>query len=233
MTDLLLASERMTPPSLLGYLPRLCRWPVLAGGAALAWALTWWRAGDVIDEVGATWLMRFVIVVGCLSAAFTLDDPSRNMTEPLVRTRRSLVVGRLAVAAGVVAAGTLPAALVVGGRLSGAVAWGLVLEAGGVLALLVGLSLTLQRRWQITEPAQYLVLGVLLIGVADQLTAGRWPLLVGPGEQWADAHVRWAVLSAAALAVVGWQLRDPASPAPIRSRRRGAGVASRRDHATP
>ncbi len=208
-----MASERSTPPPLLHYLPRLCRWPLLAGGALLAWALTGWRAGDVTTEVGALWLLRFVVVVACLAAVFALDDPSRNMTEPLVATRRSLVSGRLAVAVGVVAVATLPAALAVGERLSGAVAWGLVLEAFGVLALLCGLSLVLQRRWRITEPAQYLALAVLLIGVADQMTAGRWPLLAGPGEQWADAHVRWAVLAAVAVAVVGWQLRDPASRA--------------------
>lgn len=212
MTNVLVTSDRRTSThALAGYLPRLCRWPVLAGGAALAGALTWWRAGDVIDEVGAVWLLRFVIVIGCLAAVFALDDASRNMTEPLVETRRSLVVGRFAVAVGIVSAGTLPAALAVGERLSGAVAWGLVLETFSVLALLCGLSLTLQRRWGISEPAQYLVLGVLLLGVADQMTAGRWPLLAGPGEQWADAHVRWAVLAAAAVAVVGWQLRDPAS----------------------
>jgi hypothetical protein len=233
MTDLL-TPERATPTKpLMRYLPRLCRWQVLVGGVTIAWALTWWRTGDVIDEVGAMWLLRLVVVVGCLAAVFALDDPSRNMTEPLVETRRSLVVGRLTVAIGVVAVAMLPAVLAVGGRLSSAVAWGLALEAIGVLSLLCGLSLTLQRRWRITEPAQYLALSVLLIGVADQVTAGRWPLLAGPGEQWADAHVRWAVLAVAAVAVVGWQLRDPASPALTRGRRRGAGVASRRDHATP
>lgn len=233
MTDLLSPERATSTKPLLRYLPRLCRWQVLVGGVAIAWALTWWRAGDVTNEVGAMWLLRFVVVVGCVAAAFALDDPSRNMTEPLVETRRSLVAGRLTVATGVVAVAILPAVLAVGGRLSSAVAWGLVLETVGVLALLSSLSLTLQRRWRIAEPAQYLVLGVLLIGVADQMTAGRWPLLAGPGEQWADAHLRWAVLAAAAVAVVGWQLRDPASPALTRGRRRGAGVASRRDHATP
>jgi hypothetical protein len=211
MSGVLVASERSTAPPLLHYLPRLCRWPVLAGGALVAWALTGWRAGDVTTEVGALWLLRFVVVVGCLTAVFALDDPARNMTDPLVATRRSLVSGRLVVAVGVVAVATLPAALAVGEFLTDAVAWGLVLEAFGVLALLCGLSLVLQRRWRITEPAQYLALVVLFIGVADQMTAGRWPLLAGPGGQWADAHVRWAVLAAVAVAVVGWQMRDPAS----------------------
>ena len=220
MSGVLVASERSTSPPLLHYLPRLCRWPLLAGGSLVAWALTGWRAGDVTTEVGAVWLLRFVVVVGCLAAVFALDDPSQNMTEPLVATRRSLMSGRLAVAVGVVVVATLPAVLAVGGLLDAGVGWGLVLEAFGVLALLCALSLTLQRRWRITEPAQYLVLGVLLIGVADQTTAGRWPLLAGPGEQWADAHVRWAVLVAVAVAVVGWQLRDPASRAVRLSLRR-------------
>lgn len=212
MTALLTASERRVPMrSLLPYLPRLARWPVLAGGVALAWVLTWWRAGDVIDAVGAVWLMRGAMAVGCVAAVFALDDPSRNVTEPLVGSRHRLLPSRLVVVSVTVLAAALPASVAVGEHLDATLAWGLLLEGSAMLALLCALSLVLQRRWRFAEPGQYLVLGVVLIGIADQLTAGRWPLLAGPGPEWADAHWRWAALGVVAGCVLAWQLRDPAS----------------------
>jgi hypothetical protein len=214
--DPVVASEGVDHHSMLRLLPRVCRWTVLAGGVTLTWALTWWRVGDITSEPTAVWLLRVVIVLGSLTAAFALDDPSRNVTESTVLARRQLVPARLAVASAVVVLAALPAALSTTHLLSRPVAWGLALEAVTVFGLLAAAALTLQRRGQLTEPAQYLVLVVPLLAMADPLTAGRWPLLVGPGPAWASAHGRWAVVATVAIAVCVWQLRDPASRSPLR-----------------
>lgn len=226
MTGVLTGAERRVPVrALLGYLPQLARWPALAAGVVVAWLLTWWRAEDVIDAVGAVWVCRLALAVGCAAAVFALDDPSRNVTEPLVGTRRRAMPARLAVAAVVLPVAAVPAAVVVREHLSASLVAGLAAEGFATLALLCALSLSMQRVWGIAEPAQYLPLTLLLVGVVEQLTAGRWPLLAGPGPQWDDAHWRWAVVALVASGAAAWQLRDPASRTRI-------GVASRRGHTT-
>lgn len=212
MSDVAVRAEHRACWEALGrYLPRLCRWPVLASGLVAAWALTWWRVGEVATELQGVWLVRTVAAAACVVAVFALDDPSRDVTEPAVGTRRLLMPGRLLVAICVTVVALLPAMITVAAELTAVTLWGLVLEAATVLALLTAASLALQRRWGLPEPAQYLVLGVVLLAVYDQLTAGRWPLLAGPGLQWADAHLRWAALAAIAVVVLVRQLRDPAA----------------------
>lgn len=194
---------------LVTYWPRLCRWPALSVGIALAWAVTWWKVDDIADQLGATWLIRGVVVVGAVAAVFALDDPSCDVTESTVA--RWLIPARLTTAWAVVLAAGLPAGLLLADHLDASVAAGLALEALALLALLSSAALTLQRRWRLAEPAQYVVLGILLIAVVEQVLAGRWPLLAGPGPAWVDAHQRWALLLVAAAALCAWQLRDPES----------------------
>jgi len=219
---------------LMPYLPRLCRWPALAIGVALAWVLTWWRAGEVSTELEALWLMRVAAALVAVAATFALDDPSFDVTRACVGTRRLLMPARLGVVCLAVLLGPAPAAVVVGDRLSGAAWWGLMLEVASLTAVVCGFALLLQRRWRFFEPAQFMVFVVLLFGLYEQLTVGRWPLLAAPGQAWQGAHVRWLLVGAVGLALLATQLRDPAS-----NRWRavlggsGAGVASRREHASP
>lgn len=219
---------------LLTYLWRLCRWPALTIGIGLAWSLAWWRSGDVNTELEALWLIRLVVAVVAVTATFALDDPSFNVTRACVGARRLLMPARFAAVVLTVAIGLVPAGLAVGDLLTRSTWWGLALEAGSVVAILCGASLLLQRRWQFAEPAQFLVLVVVLFGLYEQLTVGRWPLLAGPGEAWNDAHVRWLVVGGAGMLFLAIQLRDPASRG-WRAMFGGpsAGVASRREHASP
>ena len=213
------------------YLPRLCRWPALATGTGLAWALTWWRTGDVTTELGALWLMRFVAAVVVVAAAFALDDPSFDVTRACVGVRRVLMPARFGVLAVAVVVGVVPAGVAVGDLLTGETWRGLLLEVVSLAAVVYGIALLLQRRWRFFEPAQFVVFAVLLFGLYEQLTVGRWPLLAAPGAAWDAAHARWLAVCGVGLALVATQLRDPAS-GPWRRvfSASHAGVASRREH---
>ena len=216
------------------YLPRLCRWPALATGVALVWALTWWRAGDVSTELEALWLVRIAAAVVVVTATFALDDPSFDVTRACVGTRRLLMPTRLGVGYLSVVLGLVPAGFVVGDQLTGEAWWGLLLEVVTLAVVVCGFALLLQRRWRFFEPAQFMVFVVVLIGLYEQLTVGRWPLLAPPGEAWQGAHARWLLVGAVGLALMATQLRDPASVRwrTVFSGQRGAGVASRREHAS-
>ena len=209
--DVIEPRSRVTGTDLSRYLPRLSRWRVQCSGVAGAWLLILWRAGDVGTESEAVWLVRLAVVFGALGAAFALDDPSYEVTEATVGSRRILAPGRLASVVLVTALAFLPAVAAMRQNLTSDDAWGLLIEAITLVALLSALAFTIQRRWRVLEPAQYLILAVCLIATADQITVGRWPLLLSPGAGWADAHRRWLALGAVALLMCVWQLRDPAS----------------------
>ena len=74
-----------------------------------------------------------------------------------------------------------------------------------------GAALLLQRQFGISEPAQFVVLSVVGLFLVAQMMGARWPMLVGPGPEWAEAHWRWAAVLLVAGSVGAWQLRDPAS----------------------
>jgi hypothetical protein len=213
MTTVVAMAPPRTKP-LAAYWLRLCRWPPLLVGVTLAWSLTWWKAGEVGEQADAVWLIRGVLVVGVVAAVFALDDPSRDVTE--ATGARWVVPARLGTALAAVAASALPVALLLADQLNAAVVGGLALEAITLLALLSGAALTLQRRWGISEPAQFVGLGILAMAAAEQLRAGRWPLLTGPDQAWGDAHARWSALLVLAGLVCVWQLRDPAARPPWR-----------------
>ncbi len=224
MTTMMVAAERrVSGRALAPYIPRLCRWQVLALAIVAAWALTAWRIGGVTNELQAVWLVRFVVVLGSIGAMFAWDDPSRHVTEAAIGAHRRLVGGRLVALISTVVLAALPAFALAGGELTGGTAAGLAAEAVALVALLSAVALTLQRSWRVLEPAQYVVLTVLLIAIADQATAGRWPLLLGPGQGWGGAHQRWTVLAVVSLAVCAWQMRDPAAPRLRPVLRRGNG----------
>ena len=219
--------------NLASYLPRLCRWPALAVGVGLAWALTWWRAGDVTTELEALWLLRFAAAVVVVAATFALDDPSFDVTRACVGARRSLMPARFGAVFLAVVIGLVPAGVVVGDLLTGETWRGLLLEVVSLAAVICGVALLLQRRWRFFEPAQFVVFVVLLFGLYEQLTVGQWPLLAAPGAGWDDAHMRWLAVCGVGVALVAAQLRDPAS-SPWRRvlSSSNAGVASRREHAS-
>lgn len=194
------------------YLLRLTRWPVLVAGIAGSWLVVWWRAGDVTTEASAVWLMRSVAALVAVAVVFALDDPSIDTTRSLPAARGVLIRLRFGVAGltGLIALG--PATVVAWDYLdSRSTVVGVVLEVGVLLVLTVSAALVMQRQFGISEPAQFVVLVVVGLLMAVQMLGQRWPLLVPPGPQWAEAHWRWVGVLVVGLLVAAWQLRDPVS----------------------
>lgn len=206
------ASVGRVQRGLVPYALRLTRWPVLATGIVGSWLVVWWRAGDVTTADAAIWLLRAAAALAVVSMVFALDDPSIDTTRSLPAARGVLMRMRFAVAAVALTTALAPATFVAWGYIdTGSIVMGVVLEVGVLAVLTVSAALVMQRHFGINEPAQFVVLVVVGLLMAAQLLGQRWPLLVPPGPQWADAHWRWAAVLAVALLVMAWQLRDPAS----------------------
>ena len=194
------------------YALRLCRWPMLAAGILGAWLVVWWRAGEVTTPDGAVWLIRGAAAIAAVAVVFALDDPSVDSTRALPTARGVLMRLRLGVAITVTLVALVPAVAVSWDYLdSASTAWGVLLEVCALLALTTGVALLLQRQFRISEPAQFVVLAVVGLLMAAQMMGARWPMLVGPGPEWAEAHGRWLAVLLAAGSVAAWQLRDAAS----------------------
>jgi hypothetical protein len=182
-------------------------------GLAAVGAMTWWQ-NDLLDTAdGAVWLIRVCALLMTLAAVFVLDDSSRRMTESMVMKRRLRTGVRLAGGTLLLVVGcALPAALAVG-DLAQSKAWtGVVIEVAALAAVAAAASLTMQRRFEVDEPGQYVVLALVGLLLLLQAMSARWPMLVGPGPEWTKAHVRWAVVLVLGVVVVVWHLRDPAAP---------------------
>jgi hypothetical protein len=198
--------------SLSPYALRLCRWPMLTAGIVGAWFVVWWRAGDVTTPSAAVWLVRGVAAIAAVAVVFALDDPSIDSTRALPTAKRVLMRLRLGVVLVTTLVALVPAVTVTWEYLdSASTAWGVVLEVCALLAVTTGVALLLQRQFRISEPAQFVVLAVVGVCLVAQTMGARWPMLPGPGPEWAEAHWRWAGLLVVAGSVVVWQLRDPAS----------------------
>lgn len=215
MTEILARTRvgvRRVSRELAPYLLRLARWPMLVAGIAASWLVVVWRAGDVTTTDGAVWLMRSVSALVAVSIVFALDDPSIDTTRSLPAAGRVLMRMRFGVAGMAALIAVAPAIVVSWEYLNTrSTVLGVALEVLVLLVLTLAASLVLQRQFGINEPAQFVVLVVFGMLMLAQLMGARWPLLVPPGPQWADAHWRWAGILVVALVVMAWQLRDPAS----------------------
>lgn len=215
MTDTLAVSRvgvGLVQRELARYCLRLTRWPVLLAGVAGSWLVVWWRAGDVTTADGAVWLVRSVVALGAVTVVFALDDPSIDMTRALPASRGALMRVRFAVGGVALVVSVVPAVLTSWAYLdTRSTLAGVALEVCVLPALTLSAALVMQRQFGISEPAQFVVLVVLGLTMVAQLLGQRWPLLVPPGPEWAEAHWRWAGVLAASLLVMAWQLRDTAA----------------------
>jgi hypothetical protein len=185
---------------------------MLLAGVAGSWLVVWWRAGDVTTADGAVWLVRSVSAIAAVTVVFALDDPSIDTTRSLPAARSALMRLRFVVGAVALAIALAPATLVTSRYLDArSTALGVVLEVCVLMVLTTSASLVLQRGFGMSEPAQFVVL-VVGFTMAAQVLGQRWPMLVPPGPQWAEAHWRWFGVLVVGLLVLVWQLRDPASP---------------------
>lgn len=198
--------------ALAPYSLRLTRWQILAAGVAGSWLVVWWRAGDITSPDASAWLIRAVAALTAVTMAFAFDDPSVDMTRALPAARGALMRIRFSVVGAAIVTALAPAVVANWEYLNtGSTVLGLAVEVCGLVVLAVAGSLVLQRQFGISEPAQFVVLVVLVLMMAAQMFGQRWPLLVPPGQQWTEAHWRWAGVLVAGLLVMAWQLRDSAS----------------------
>jgi hypothetical protein len=194
------------------YALRLARWPMLAAGIAGSWLIVWWRAGEVTTADGAVWLVRGAAAIAAVAVVFALDDPSVDTTRAFPAARGALMRMRLGLMLSATLVAVGPAVLVTWDQLgTTSTAGGVLIEVCALLAVTSGAALLLQRQFGISEPAQFVVLAVLGVFLVAQMVGARWPMLVGPGPEWAEAHWRWAGVLLVAGSVVTWQLRDAAS----------------------
>lgn len=197
---------------LAAYALRLTRWPMLATGIAGSWLVVWWRAGDVTTADGAVWLVRLAAALAAVTVVFALDDPSVDTTRALPAARGDLMRLRFGVGGVAAVLATTPAVVALWEYLdTQSTVAGLLLEVCVLLVLTVSSALVMQRQFGISEPAQFVVLVLVGLLMGAQMLGQRWPLLVPPGPQWAEAHWRWAGVLVVGLLVMVWQLRDAAS----------------------
>jgi hypothetical protein len=219
MNDTLPVSRVRAGPSSGGlgqYGLRLTRWPMLATGILGSWAVLWWGHADVTTATAAAWLVRASAAVVSVMVAFAFDDPSVDTTRALPSARGRLMRMRFGVGGATVVLALAPVVVTTWPYLDVAsTVLGLFVEVLVLVVFTTSVTLGLQRHLGIREPAQFMILVVLVLLLAAQLLGQRWPLLVSPGPLWDEAHRRWVGALVVGLVVLGWQLRDPAS-APLR-----------------
>jgi hypothetical protein len=213
---------------------RTIRWAALLGGAAGAQLILWTAKGE-LSKGGEIHLLpiRIAAVVLCLGAAFILDDDAGATVEPAVA---SLIVRR-----GVRLALTVPlvwaawgaalrtaASLAASGARTAPAAprsvpvFGLTVEAAALLAVTLAAGAVATRalghgRGGIAAGPTLLAFVLITQGF------GRyWPLFLGGSEDpgWAAAHVRWALILAAATLVLAVCSLDPARRSNVHRMRR-------------
>ncbi len=215
MSDTLPASRVHAGPTkggLAQYALRLTRWPMLATGILGSWAVLWLGHADATTATAATWLLRASAAVVTVMVAFAFDDPSVDTTRALPSARGSLMRLRFSVGGATVVFALAPAVVTTWSYVDAAsTVLGLLVEVLVLVVLTTSVTLGLQRQLGIREPAQFVILVVLVLLLAAQLLGQRWPLLVSPGPLWDEAHWRWAGALVGGLVLLGWQLRDPAS----------------------
>jgi len=200
---------------------RTIQWAALLGGAGAA-QLVLWAGADELSRGGPIPLMplRLAAVLLCLGAAFILDDDAGATVEPAVASlavRRGLrllvaaptlgmawgaalwTASRLATSTREVAPRSLPAAA-------------LTLEIGALLAVTLAAGAVATR--SLGHGKGGIAAGpTLLAFVLAMASIGRyWELFPNdagaPG--WTAAHVRWALILAAATVVLAGFSLDPA-----------------------
>jgi fluoroquinolone transport system permease protein len=191
-----------------GTLPRTVRWQPVLIGWILAAAVLAWKAREVSTVAGRVTLLRVVAVLLVVGAVNLVDDAAANLlaSAPLpLAWRRGTRLTLAAVAVAVPWSAALlwlrpgPAAAAVALECAALTAFGLAVAAG-------------VARWSEAREAG-LAAGPAVVASAAAAAAlpSRWAMFPLPDGAWRDAHLRWAVVLAAALTVLLVTLRDPAA----------------------
>jgi hypothetical protein len=209
-------------PALLVPTARAVGWgPPLAGFALglglLALAV---RPGLELPAGRLVLWLRIAMVAGALGCAFLLDDPSEPTTEAVAGSlllRRALRVALVLPAAAAWWAAVLWRVHAVHPGLPLPVA-ALTLEAAALLAVTVALAAAGSRLAPERRGGVVAAPALLALAAAAFLLPAPAALYAQPGAAWDDAHRRWALLPAIALAAFAAASRDPG-----RRRLRGLG----------
>lgn len=204
-------------------------WTELARSGALARAVSWqpalgailivatvlaWRADDLHDPAGAAITLRGVALLLSLGVLFVLDDAAAALVEA-VPLRLAFRLGqRVVIAAALCGVGFGVAVLVVRtatAETSASLIGGVALELLATMLFGLAVAAVAARFWAVNEPGILAVPTVIGLWMALQLLPQGWAVLVAPGPQWADAHLRWTVLLALSAAAIAVASRDRAT----------------------
>jgi hypothetical protein len=199
---------RALAPALL----RAVRWQPVAGSAAASALLIWWRWDELALPANALWLLRTVAALLAVGVAFALDDPTRPTLAAVPTPLRWRVAVRLLCVGVPAALVWLIAVVTAEWQVDGTVAqWALTLEALTLAAVALALAGGLARWRGSADPGTVVAPTMLGLGLLVPQLPGRFALSVGPGPDWAAAHIRWSVLLGVAWFVLALSLRDPAA----------------------
>jgi hypothetical protein len=186
-----------------GHLVRSLRLAPFATGAAAVAAFLAIRRGDTRDAVGD---LRVVGLLLALGSGYALDDAAAVTlhASPYPLARRTGL--RLAATAAFVIAVWVTV-----------LAWyhrwdlglGLTVELAAALAVTWAVA-AWGRRHGFDQPG-LATTPALLAALLLAASIPRAPMLVGPGPDWAAAHLRWSGVLAAAAGALMIALRDPAA----------------------
>jgi hypothetical protein len=145
-------------------------------------------------------LLRAAALAFALGLTFLLDDPARRLTTP-VPTRRWVRSGLRVALVAPVAALWWTAALALVPAAARPPVGAITLEAAATAVLAAAAAAVAVRFTDEPEPGPSVAAGFLTLGLlAPLLLPARWDLFVAVGDpNWQAAHVRWAVLLAAAV----------------------------------
>lgn len=191
-----------------GALWRAIRWQPGVAGCAAAGLLLAWRH----DTTGQLGLLRVLLLLVVLGAVFVLDDPGARVVEAVPVPWRFRLTVRILISLLVVGIAFSACWAVLGTDVR--LGAGVGLEGVTILAIGLAAAAVAMRCSGVAEPgigAAPIALG--FVGAAA-FVPPRWALMVSPGPQWADAHLRWALVLVVAAAVVVAAARDPAARRP-------------------
>jgi hypothetical protein len=217
-------------PALLVPTARAVGWGAPLAGFALSLGLLALavRPGLELPAGRLVLWLRIAMVAGALGSAFLLDDPSEPTTEAVAGSlllRRSLRAALLLPAAAAWWAAVLWRVRAVHPGLPLPVA-ALTLEAAALLAVTVALAAAGSRLAPERRGGVVAAPALLALATAAFLLPAPLALYAQPGGAWDDAHRRWALLLAVALAASAAASRDPAHRRlPVLGRRLARGRA--------
>ncbi|WP_433205472.1 hypothetical protein ACQP00_37865 [Dactylosporangium sp. CS-047395] len=162
------------------------------------------RRDGTPDPLGDLRLLGLLLALG---SGYVLDDGAAVTLQasPYGLARRLLLRVALAVA---VVAPLWSLMLVYLGPSS--VGFGVSVELGAGLVL--GWAVAVWgRRFGVDQPGLATSPALLAALLLAASLSAKAPMLVGPGPQWTDAHLRWSCLLAGAACVLVAGLRDPAA----------------------